>query len=322
MAEFNLKNVFNEASKKEIEKEKEKGFFIKQIDVDDLIPNELNFYEISDIEELKNSISQFGVKQNLEVERLENGKFKIISGERRYTATKELVAEGREDLRKLPCRVLYFDGFKIKNDSGEEIEIDENIYKKWILRTTNEEQRKKTDGEIMREIQEQKELYDYLSSNGIEIKGSKRKIIAKDMGISESQIQRYEFIDKNLDEDLKEDFTNDKIPLKSAVDIAREPQEIQEIVKEKIKDKDEVTTKDVENIITNEKIKQKIEEQKELNNKEIVVSTKEIDDIQETMQIVIRVLKEGKTLKKSEHTKYIASLERIERELGKIEKLL
>ena len=68
---------------------------LKMIEIEDIQPNEDNFYEMSEIEELAEDIERQGLMSVLIVETAENGKYRLISGHRRLTAIKRLVDEGR-----------------------------------------------------------------------------------------------------------------------------------------------------------------------------------------------------------------------------------
>ena len=81
---------------------------ITQIDVHDLVRNERNFYGIRDVEELASMIAASGVVEPLTVTPIGDGKYRIVAGERRASAT--LLRLERGDLidPKLPCIVKKF----------------------------------------------------------------------------------------------------------------------------------------------------------------------------------------------------------------------
>lgn len=78
---------------------------LKMIEIEDIQPNEDNFYEMSEIEELAEDIERQGLMSVLIVETAENGKYRLISGHRRLTAIKRLVDEGRYKSTTVPCYV-------------------------------------------------------------------------------------------------------------------------------------------------------------------------------------------------------------------------
>lgn len=66
------------------------------IPIDNLMPNKYNSEELLVDDSLKESIRQIGLNVPLDVIEKEDGKFEIISGERRYTAFKSLLKEDPE----------------------------------------------------------------------------------------------------------------------------------------------------------------------------------------------------------------------------------
>ena len=58
------------------------NFAITQLDIDELEPSEDNFYELRDIEAIKESIENFGIQQNIIVMKREGKKYEIIAGHR------------------------------------------------------------------------------------------------------------------------------------------------------------------------------------------------------------------------------------------------
>ena len=79
---------------------------IRRIPIDRIVPNELNNYEITDLETLKASIEAVGFHGTLSViGPYEDDTYKLISGERRFTALKELHKENPEMYSNIPCIV-------------------------------------------------------------------------------------------------------------------------------------------------------------------------------------------------------------------------
>ena len=78
---------------------------LKMIEIEDIQPNEDNFYEISEIEELAEDIERQGLMSVLVVAAAEDGKYQLISGHRRLSAIKLLIDEGRRKSTTVPCYV-------------------------------------------------------------------------------------------------------------------------------------------------------------------------------------------------------------------------
>jgi len=84
-------------------------FIVSELDVDDLVPSEDNFFPLTGIESLKENIEEFGLQQNLLVMRRKDKKYEIISGHRRREACRLLVQEGKRNsagYRAGSCRNL------------------------------------------------------------------------------------------------------------------------------------------------------------------------------------------------------------------------
>lgn len=173
----------------------EKNFNLQLIDIDKLLPSSNNFYGIREIEELAESIKESGLMHNLVVRKINDERYEILSGERRYHALKSL------GYKKVPCQV------KELNDTDGEI----------LLIQANAKQRELTPTEKMKSIERLEQLYAYKKANGEEVpKGKTRDIIGKDIGLSGVQVGRYSKVSKNLIEPLKEKLDKGTITLTQA----------------------------------------------------------------------------------------------------------
>ena len=106
---------------------------IKMIEINEIMNNQNNFYEISDIELLADDIEREGLKHNLLVAKdSDTGLYVVKSGHRRLAAIKLLINEKRRKSTKIPCIV---DGEK----SAAETQFD--------LIMLNATQRKYTDAD-------------------------------------------------------------------------------------------------------------------------------------------------------------------------------
>ena len=154
---------------------------ITQIDVHDLVRNERNFYGIRDVEELASMIAASGVIEPLIVTPIDDGKYRIVAGERRASAT--LLRLQRGDLidPKLPCIVKTF------SSTGS---LDENDMEMLCLIVSNRGQRQtRTAMEKLKEIEELEPIVKkiYKDEN---VQGSFRKFFADKLSISDAQLQR------------------------------------------------------------------------------------------------------------------------------------
>lgn len=209
------------------------NFAITQLDIEELEPSEDNFYELRDIEAIKESIENFGIQQNIIVMKREGKKYEIIAGHRRYAACKILAEEGKEEFNALPCRILPTMDDTLKNI---------------LIIHTNSETRIKTPWEITEEIERLKILYRNFKKTHPEFKGKVRNAVAKDLGLSPSTLGRHENISNNLIEEVKKEYKENKIGVSNADKIASLPRTGQEKALEKIQEKGSIDSKDIKEI--------------------------------------------------------------------------
>ena len=158
----------------------------------------------------------------------------LLGGERRITAIDELIEdESVKDWNEytlIPCVVKDLDDINI--------ELSEENKEKFAILTTNKESRKYTEADKYYEIQAWKEIIGELRKNGVDtfttadedgeektvqIKGEKtREILAKTTGMSRGQINKYEAVDKNATEDIKNALLNDRLSVAAAAKASKE----------------------------------------------------------------------------------------------------
>ncbi len=207
--------------------------YISRRDID---MNEKNFYQITDIATLKQSIETIGLKQPLIVKKMPTGRYKLLAGERRLTAIDELINEGKWGT-DIPCIIQDYDKVNLP--------LSDELKEMYVLITTNREQRTYTDADIMNEIKELKNIYSALREAGVDsfsvgkdengneitknIKGVKtRELIAEDLGISQGKVGVYEKVDKKASESIKEALKNQGISIMAAATAADMPKEEQD----------------------------------------------------------------------------------------------
>ena len=187
---------------------------LKYIDVEDLVPSEDNFYSMSAIEELAALIElSGGVKQPALVSPMGGGKYKVIAGHRRRLASLQLVKQGKEAYRKMPCMVE--DAEREQGPEADELRaIDEAI----LLITTNGQREKTGKDKVeeatrLRELLERKRKFE-------NIPGETRKIIAEWMGTTPAQVGRYDSIAKHLAAPFRHLFEQGKINISVAYELS------------------------------------------------------------------------------------------------------
>ncbi|MBD7914228.1 ParB N-terminal domain-containing protein [Clostridium sp. Sa3CUN1] len=243
---FNMMDLLNNNSRATQDKvESISKFKTIQINIDDLVPSRNNFYSIEEggIKELKDSIELLGLQQNLVVNKLENGKYEIIAGHRRYMAMKMLYEEGNQNFKSIPCKV----------------EEDDNIKNELRLIITNSTTRELSDWEKIHQASKLKELLiEYKKRE--KIPGRVRDIVANILNVSATQIARMESISKNLIEEFKEELKEDKVNFSSAYEISKLDKEKQkEIYEDNKENNSNITIKGIKKKAEAEEEKEEIE---------------------------------------------------------------
>lgn len=203
---------------------------LKMIEIEDIRPNEDNFYEMSEIEELAEDIVRQGLMSVLIVETAENGKYRLISGHRRLTAIKRLVDEGRYKSTTVPCYVK-------SAKSHEKTQLD--------LIMMNATQRKYSDADTMREYEELERIFKALYEAGKPVKGKMRDNIAKVLNVSPAQVAKIDNIKHNAIPDVEQAVKSGEISISSANEMAKLAPEQQ---RDKIDNKPDISHKEVKEI--------------------------------------------------------------------------
>ncbi|MDD4291901.1 MAG: ParB/RepB/Spo0J family partition protein [Clostridia bacterium] len=199
---------------------------LKYIPFDDIVVNENNKYAISDIDSLADSIKAVGLREPIEVYPIDDDKYKIIGGERRYTAIKQLREQGDDRYDEVPCIVT--------STAAIDLPLSSELKELYAITTTNAEQRDKTDADIMVQVGNLKRVYSALKEAGYSLGAKQRDLLARDLKLSKTQAQRYEYLDKNLAPELKEELMDNNLPLTVAVDAAKLPQQKQRELLEEV----------------------------------------------------------------------------------------
>lgn len=182
------------------------------IPVNQIIPNENNFYKVSDLDDLIESIKKYGFINTIIVREIGNHKYRIVSGERRYQS---VIALG---MTEIPCTIIPF------SDDEEEDEL---------LVMMNKTQRIRSDREMRIEIEYMKNRANRLKEKG-ETVGRLRDYIESETGISSSTVQRVLTIEEKLIPELKVLFENETLGKMDALEIAKMPEQSQKLFYEKL----------------------------------------------------------------------------------------
>lgn len=275
-------NVLNKAS---LAERVENTSQIKNIDIDKIITNKRNFYELSAMEELKHSIEDNGLFDNLVVNENGDGTFLLISGHRRYEAIKQIHAEDPAKFNKIPCKVYS---------------VSDEDEKQWLLLEANAHNRVKSDYEIMKEIEQRKEIYEKLKAKGHRLGGRVRELVAADMKLGFGTVQRYEALSKNITPQLEQAMKEHNLKLSQTNELASlEPEKQKEKINQ-LKHKSKAKT-----VKVYDKDKYNLDR----------------EDGEKLKKVALMIENKG-TLSRAKYKKYDARMEKISRLLGEIEKLL
>ena len=203
---FDVSSIF--AQQVQAVSKSDTGRELRQVDIDDLIGNDANFYAVDEgkLDELKNSIALSGIMDPPTVTPTEDGKYRLISGHRRTAAVRALVSEGREDLRKMPVFVR-----SPKSAAMEELEL--------IM--ANSTARVLTSAEISQAAQRVERLLYDLKEQGVEFPGRMRDHVAEACNVSRTKLANLHTIEAKLIADFKSQWQAGKLPDATALALAR-----------------------------------------------------------------------------------------------------
>ena len=180
----------------------------------ELIPSNNNFYSPQVVDELAESILQFGQLQPAVIDS-RDGKDYVIAGHTRRLAMIKLIEEGHEEFRKMKCQ--YLPRKEIEDKFGEYadlaielIEMQTNLY------------REKTDWEKMQEVIRTEEIVKKMKTSG-----RVRDNIQKILKVSGGQQGRFHAIHANLCGQLMEEFKENRIKGSVAYELSKLSAEFQ-----------------------------------------------------------------------------------------------
>lgn len=186
---------------------------LQYIDIDQLDANEANFYDVSNLDTLADSISMDGLQQPLVVTPGQDGRYTVISGHRRRAALRKLVEEdGREDLRRVPCLVKTY-----QSPALAELQL--------IM--ANSTARVLTSAEVMHQAKRMEDLLYQLKEEGYSFPGRMRDQVAEACQVSASKLARLKVINARLCSEYMDLFNQDKISEHVAYALAKLPQDFQ-----------------------------------------------------------------------------------------------
>ena len=190
---------------------------VKMIPLEDIIQNPANFYTIDKdaLRPLMDSIAMDGLHHYPLVIKhpKEEGKWQLIDGERRYTACCELVKEGHEELKTIPCTVK---------------EYGSTALAKLQLILSNSTSRVLSGPEIARQAEEIQMLLYQLKEEGHEFPGRMRDQVAAACQVSATKLAKLKVISEKLIPEYAYMWEKRQLTEQAAYALARMPEELQE----------------------------------------------------------------------------------------------
>ena len=184
-----IKDMLNEASK---------DMRYKKIFIDDIDPSDYNQYPMEEIEELAYNIKESGLLHPITLFKKKDGRYMILSGERRYRAMRYNYENGDDRWEEIPSII-------------KEAELDERLLKRYIRRGNANRESLAVDLKI--KIVEEALVDFELSKSAGEVPTGmlKRKWISMDTGFSERSVQDYlNQIEKSHQTEKKEQKQSDE----------------------------------------------------------------------------------------------------------------
>lgn len=155
---------------------------IQQISIQDIYPDEANPYPLTELQDLIESIQQFGLEHNLTVQRDENGKYRIVSGHRRFAAIQEILKNDLdgtyEELEYIYCKVIS----KSTSEIVTQLRLHEANFQNRNLLKLKEEDKLKIVEDYLHWLERARK--ENVLINGKEIKGKTKDILAERFNIS------------------------------------------------------------------------------------------------------------------------------------------
>lgn len=306
--------LLNDSSKEQAIEKME----IVYLKINQIIPNPKNKMSIKAIPELAQQIEMAGLVQPLEVMKMPDDSYMLLTGHRRLEAIKLLDSQGKWKGEYVPCTIRDLDKM--------DIPLDRDSKEMFAILTTNQH-RTKTEADILFEYREWNKLYIKLRKAGVEnfllgkdekgqdivqqIKGTTtRDLIAEALETSPAQVAKIKKVDDKGSKKLLKAIKDDHISISNAEKVASLSQEEQDALIDHMLERDidkPIKARDIEVYQKNKrknKKEDKIEDTVQIEWTDIKKNLKEVQDI----------LKEGAVaLNASEYKTYSNCINKITR---------
>lgn len=260
---WNVVDALNKRTTAAMDNKPKARFRTKDISINRMYSNDMNFYSMEGIEKLAQDIYAIGLMDNLVVvnDPCEKGEYRIIAGERRWRALKMLVEQGHEEFEIASCQIKT-----PMEECEERVQL--------ILANGY---RDKTVTDVLKEEKELKETLTYMKEKGLTLQGYKldsgrlRDVIANIMNMSSTKIAQIESINKRLIPEFTEELKEGRLTLSAAYEISGMSEEAQK----------EILERHQEHGVTLKEVREIKERQREEAEKEEIDGQMTIEDMQE-----------------------------------------
>lgn len=196
--EFSINALLNQETLKEA------TVFTKKIHYSKLLPNTNNTYSMDKIEELADSIQDVGLLQNLVAKVIDGSdEYILVAGHRRREAIRVLVEERQQNQFEMVDTMI------IPSNEDETLTSIK-------LHVTNVLTRELSPTEKINAVAALKELFLDAKAKGYPIKGKIRDLIASQVGLGHTQVQKMLTIDEKADDQTKEALNSGEITVEQA----------------------------------------------------------------------------------------------------------
>ena len=200
-------NEFKAVSEQETKNRAKYELNTKNIPYEDIVPNPINRNANRDIDELADSILSLGLIHALRVKSDGHGKYVLTSGERRWRAIGKIREQHPELYRTVTCSVADAD----VDDLDEEAR----------LIVANNDTCDPTPEEYRKSIERLCEIYEEKKRRGDNVPDGITKTIAKDLSMTQRQVQKMISINQKLIPELQSLFDKQGITIDKASNIAQ-----------------------------------------------------------------------------------------------------
>ncbi|MBR1600427.1 MAG: ParB N-terminal domain-containing protein [Alphaproteobacteria bacterium] len=200
---------------------------IKELPIADLVPNPENFYGMREIDELARMMTWTKDITPLTVKPIEDGKYMIIKGHRRFLAAQKAIAEGYINRTTLPCKIRTYSDITFTGADGNNLTITAADLELMNLVLDNKGQHSKmTVAEMEKEYYVlyplAEKIFESLPKEERKEKwqGSKQLFFAQEIiGISYTQFRRREMLRK-LEPKVKQAIDDGDLTMSYGVELA------------------------------------------------------------------------------------------------------